>query len=198
MTNPSKHKILCYKGSISSPVDNTSIFCSLTNQRNGDIMYMIMSKPSAEMRLQYLMASVLTLSHNQDEEKRRPCSLRMVLSRKPIEFDSKAYKVMISNLMMNEAVISIDDYGYSQLKKMQKEYNSPALNYFLEKYPTIDSLPITKRLTVRDCAYINEKFLDSSMILLKKQISYILNLYCGVTLPHFGIPKPNPRKSIRF
>jgi transcriptional regulator with XRE-family HTH domain len=161
MTNPFKHKILCYKGSISSPVDNTSIFCSLTNQRNGDIMYMIMSKPSAEMRLQYLMASVLTLSHNQDEEKRRPCSLRMVLSRKPIEFDSKAYKVMISNLMMNEAVISIDDYGYSQLKKMQKEYNSPALNYFLEKYPTIDSLPITKRLTVRDCAYINEKFLDS-------------------------------------
>lgn len=153
---------LCYEGSVSSPVDNTSIFCSLTNQRNGDIMYMIMSKPSAEMRLQYLMASVLTLSHHQDEEKHRPCSLRMVLSRRPIEFDSKAYKVMISNLMMNEAVISIDDYGYSQLKEKQKEYDSSALDYFLEKYPTIDSLPrIPKRLTVRDCAYINEKFLDS-------------------------------------
>ncbi|MCI7180195.1 helix-turn-helix transcriptional regulator [Dorea sp. YH-dor228] len=162
MTNPSKHRILCYEGSVSSPVDNTSIFCSLTNQRNGDIMYIIMSKPSAEMRLQYLMASVLTLSHHQDEEKHRPCSLRMVLSRRPIEFDSKAYKVMISNLMMNEAVISIDDYGYSQLKEKQKEYDSSALDYFLEKYPTIDSLPrITKRLTVRDCAYINEKFLDS-------------------------------------
>lgn len=162
MTNPSKHRILSYEGSISSPVDNTSIFCSLTNQRDGDIMYMIMSKPSNEMRLQYLMASVLTLSRHQDEEKHRPCSLRMVLSRSPIEFDSKAYKVMISNLMMNEAVISIDDYGYSQLKEKQKEYDSPVLDYFLEKYPTIDSLPrIPKRLTVRECAYINEKFLDN-------------------------------------
>lgn len=162
MTNPSKHKILCYEGSVSSPVDNTSIFCSLTSQRNGDIMYMIMSKPSAEMKLQYLMASVLTLSHHQDEEKHRPCSLRMILSRRPIEFDSKAYKVMSSNLMMNEAVISIDDYGYSQLKEKQKEYDSPALDYFLEKYPTIGSLPrVTKRLTVQNCAYINEKFLDS-------------------------------------
>ena len=69
---------------------------------------------------------------------------------------------MISNLMMNEAVISIDDYGYSQLKEKQKEYDSPALDVFLEKYPTIDSLPRTKRyLTVRNCAYINEKFLDN-------------------------------------
>lgn len=121
-----------------------------------------MSKPSTEKRLRYLMASVLTLSHHQDEERHRPCSLRMVLSRKPIEFDSKAYKVMISNLMMNEAVIMIDDYGYSQLKEKQKEYDSPALEVFLEKYPTIDSLPATKKnLTVRNCAYINEKFLDS-------------------------------------
>ena len=64
--------------------------------------------------------------------------------------------------MMNEAVISIDDYGYSQLKEKQKEYDSPALDVFLEKYPTIDSLPRTKRyLTVRNCAYINEKFLDN-------------------------------------
>lgn len=108
------------------------------------------------------IASVLTLSRHQDEEKHRPCSLRMVLSRNPIDFDSKAYTVMISNLMMNEAVISIDDYGYSQLKEKQKKYDSPALDYFLEKYPTISSLPrITKRLTVQDCAYINEKFLDS-------------------------------------
>lgn len=123
---------------------------------------MIMSKPSAEMKLQYLMASVLTLSHHQDEEKHRPCSLRMILSRRPIEFDSKAYKIMISNLMMNEAVISIDDYGYSQLKEKQKEYDSPALDYFLERYPTISSLPrVAKRLTVQNCAYINEKFLDS-------------------------------------
>lgn len=162
MTNPSKHKILCYEGSVTSPVDNTSVFCSLTRQSDGDIMYMIMSKPSTEKRLRYLMASVLTLSHHQDEERHRPCSLRMVLSRKPIEFDSKAYKVMISNLMMNEAVIMIDDYGYSQLKEKQKEYDSPALEVFLEKYPTIDSLPTTKKnLTVRNCAYINEKFLDS-------------------------------------
>lgn len=162
MTNPSEHKILCYEGSASSPVDNTSIFCSLTRQSDGDIMYMIMSKPSTEKRLQYLTASVLTLSHHQDEERHRPCSLRMILSRKPIKFDSKAYKVMISNLMMNEAVISIDDYGYSQLKEKQKEYDSPALDVFLEKYPTIDSLPRTKRyLTVRNCAYINEKFLDN-------------------------------------
>ena len=162
MTNPSEHKVLSYEGSVSSPVDNTSIFCSLTRQSDGDIMYMIMSKPSTEKRLQYLMASVLTLSHHQDEERHRPCSLRMVLSRKPIKFDSKAYKVMISNLMMNEAVISIDDYGYSQLKEKQKEYDSPALEAFLEKYPTIDSLPRTKKnLTVRNCAYINEKFLDS-------------------------------------
>lgn len=162
MTNPSTHRILCYEGSISSPVDNTSLFCALTNQRDGDIMYMIMSKPSAEMKLQYLMASVLTLSRHQDEEKHRPCSLRMVLSRNPIKFDSKAYKIMISNLMMNEAVISIDDYGYSQLKEKQKEYDSPALDYFLEKFPTINSLPeIKKRLTVQNCAYINEKFLDS-------------------------------------
>ena len=162
MTNPSEHKILCYDGSASSPVDNTSIFCSLTRQSDGDIMYMIMSKPSTEKRLQYLTASVLTLSHHQDEERHRPCSLRMILSRKPIKFDSKAYKVMISNLMMNEAVISIDDYGYSQLKEKQKEYDSPALDVFLEKYPTIDSLPRTKRyLTVRNCAYINEKFLDN-------------------------------------
>ena len=100
MTNPSEHKILCYEGSASSPVDNTSIFCSLTRQSDGDIMYMIMSKPSTEKRLQYLTASVLTLSHHQD--------------------------------------------------------------VFLEKYPTIDSLPRTKRyLTVRNCAYINEKFLDN-------------------------------------
>ena len=161
MTNPSEHKILCYEGSVSSPVDNTSIFCSLTRQSDGDIMYMIMSKPSSEKRLQYLMASILTLSHHQDEERHRPCSLRMILSRKPIKFDSKAYKVMISNLMMNEAVISIDDYGYSQLKEKQKEYDSPALDVFLKKYPTIDSLPKTKNLTVRNCAYINEKFLDS-------------------------------------
>ena len=162
MTNPSENRILCYEGKISAPVDNTSMFCSLTNQKDGDIMYMIMSKPSAEMRLQYLMASVLTLSRHQDEEKHRPCSLRMILSRSPIKFDSKAYKVMISNLMMNEAVIPIDDYGYSQLKANQKEYDSPALNCFLEKYPTIDSLPKrNKRLTVRNCAYINEKFLDS-------------------------------------
>lgn len=162
MTNPSKCRILCYEGSLSCPVDNTSIFCSLTNQSDGDIMYMIMSKPSAEMRLQYLLASVLTLSRHQDEEKHRPCSLRMVLSREPIKFDSKAYKVMISNLMMNEAVISIDDYGYSQLKEKQKEYDSPALNRFLEKHPTIDSLPKQKKyLTVQNCAYINEKFLDN-------------------------------------
>lgn len=162
MTNPSMHRIQCYEGSVSSPVDNTSIFCSLTGQRDGDIMYMIMSKPSTEKRLQYLTASVLTLSRHQDEEKHRPCSLRMILSRKPIKFDSKVYKVMISNLMMNEAVISIDDYGYSQLKEKQKEYASPALDYFLKKYPTIDSLPKTKKyLTVRNCVYINEKFLDS-------------------------------------
>ena len=74
MTNPSEHKILCYEGSASSPVDNTSIFCSLTRQSDGDIMYMIMSKPSTEKRLQYLTASVLTLSHHQDEERHRPCS----------------------------------------------------------------------------------------------------------------------------
>ena len=46
--------------------------------------------------------------------------------------------------------------------KKQKEYDSSALDYILDKYPTIDSLPrIPKRLTVRDCAYINEKFLVS-------------------------------------
>lgn len=162
MTNPSTHRILCYVGKISSPIDNISIFCSLTNQENGDIMYMIMTKPSAETKLQYLMASVLTLSRHQDEEKHRPCSLRMVLCRRPIEFDSKAYKIMISNLMMNEAVITIDDYGYSQLKEKQKEYDSPALNYFLKEYPTIYNLPTQpNRLTVRNCAYITEKFLDS-------------------------------------
>ncbi len=162
MTDPSRHKILCYKGTVSSPVDNTSIFCSLTNPANGDIMYMIMSKPSAERKLHYLMSSVLILSHHQDEEKQRPCSLRMILSRKPIEFDSKTYKIMISNLMMNEAVISIDDFGYSQLIEKQKEYDSPALDYFLVHYPTIHSLPEKGNiLTVHNCAYINEKFLDS-------------------------------------
>lgn len=162
MTNPSTYKTLCYQGNISSPVDNTSIFSSLTNSEDGDIMYMIMSKPSAEKKLQYLMASVLTLSRHQDEERHRPCSLRMILSRTPIKFDSKAYKTMISNLMMNDAVISVDDFGYSQLKEKQKEYDSPALDTFLEKYPTIDKFPKTnKSLTVRNCAYINEKFLDS-------------------------------------
>ena len=85
----------------------------------------------------------------------------MIFSRRPIEFDSEAYKVMISNLMMNEAVISIDDYGYDQLKEKQKEYDSPALDCFLEKYPTIDSFPTKKYTTVRDCVYINEMFLNN-------------------------------------
>ena len=68
----------------------------------------------------------------------------MILSRKPIKFDSKAYKVMISNLMMNEAVISIDDYGYSQLKEKQKEYDSPALMSSLRNIRLLTAFPEPK------------------------------------------------------
>ena len=88
--------------------------------------------------------------------------MQPVLSRKPIAFDSLAYKVMLSNLMMNDSVIRIDDSGYGELKKYQDKYESAALDEFLNKYPSIGDMDGgSNYIEVHNCAFINESLIKS-------------------------------------
>ena len=164
MTNPNTPHILEYTGTISCPVDNFSVFGALENSREKDLLYLIMSKPSSESQLKFALASALMLSRHEDQEHHRPCSLRMILSREYIEFDSQEYKVLISNLMMNDAVIRIDEEGYNILRQNQEKYDSPALDFLFEMYPNISDF-IPPDVTVNKCAFIEEGFLDT----LKKE-----------------------------
>ena len=96
------------------------------------------------------------------EHKHRPCSLRMILSRERIELNSLEYTVVEANLMMNDSVIRIDDHGYEELKKYQKDYRSKALDSFLQIYPSIDSMNgESYYINVHSCAYIDETLIKS-------------------------------------
>lgn len=193
MTNPELQTVLQYEGIVSAPVDNCSIFSSLKNKKDGDTLYLIMSKPSHEKTLKYMVASVLTRSRHRDEERRRPCVLRMIFSRKPFEFDSKAYKVLRSELMMNDSVIRIDEEGYNELKNFQKDYDSPALDCFLEEYPDLESFSQDKHpRTVNRCAYIDEGFIRTfkDNTLTKTDIIYLEALLRWHSLaPWYSKPK---------
>lgn len=156
MSDYSKKSISYYSGTLSAPVDNYNIFASLSNDYNNEIIYMIMNKASSARTLNYLMASFLRVSEDFDEEKRRPRFSRMIFSRKPINYDSPAYIVMSSNLMMNSSYIKIDSFGYEQLKNNRDVYNSTILNDFLDRYPTFASLTNNKLVIKQETAYIRE------------------------------------------
>lgn len=78
-----------------------------------------MNKPSGVKTLNYLMALFLRVSEDFDEEKRHPRFSRMIFSRKPIKYDSQAYIIMSSNLMMNSSTIKINSFGDEELKKIE-------------------------------------------------------------------------------
>ena len=141
---------------LSAPVDNYNVFASFSNDYTNDIVYMIMDKPSGVKTLNYLMASFLSVSEDFDEEKRHPRFSRMIFSRKPIKYDSQAYIVMSSNLMMNSSTIKIDSFGYEELKKNRDAYNSTVLNNFLDRYPTFASLTNNELVTKQETAHIRE------------------------------------------
>ena len=162
MTNPHDLTVLCYEGMVSNPVNPHTAFTALSNATGDDIIYMIIDMLSVEKKCKCIMAEVISLSRHKVEERHRPCSLRMILSRKPIAFDSLAYKVMLSNLMMNDSVIRIDDSGYGELKKYQDKYESAALDEFLNKYPSIGDMDGgSNYIEVHNCAFINESLIKS-------------------------------------
>lgn len=161
MTNPQTLSILTYEGVPSSFANSHAVSLALSNKEGNDIMFMIIDTLSVEKASRYIMSAVLSLSRNKVEEKHRPCSLRMILSRKLIEFDSPAYKIMLSNLMMNDSVIRIDEQGYSELRKFQNQYDSTALNTFFQKYPDIEHMTREGFIDVNRCAFINESLLQN-------------------------------------
>lgn len=162
LTNPVSLTVLQYDGTANFTPNRHAIFATLTNEKDGDIMYLIADTLSVEKNSKYIMASVLFLSKNKNEFHRRPCSSRMILSRNIISLGAPIYNVMIANLMMNDNVIRIDDQGYEELKKHQEQYASPALNLFLEKYPSIELMKNESNfINVHNCAYINEPIIKS-------------------------------------
>lgn len=161
LTNPQTMSVLHYEGDVRCPANTHALFATLTNKKDGDIIYMILDTLSVEKDVKYIMASVLLLARNVVEHKHRPCSLRMILSRKPIDRNSPAYTVMKSNLMMNDSVIRIDDQGYNELQKYREQYGSMALDSFLQKYPSIEYITDSNYINVHRCAYIDESLLKS-------------------------------------
>ena len=161
MTNPHTLNILQYTGMATTSPNENAIFASLHNQKDGDVIYLIIDKLYLKSEAKYVMASVLTLSKNKDEWHQRPCSMRMIMSRETIPVDSPSYSIMKSNLMMNDGVIRIDDHGYGELKRRQADYSCPALDRFLELYPDISVMAESSNfITVHNCAYISEDLLS--------------------------------------
>lgn len=174
LTNPASPTVLQYDGTASFTSDKYAIFATLTNEKDGDIMYLIVDTLSVEKNFKYVMASVLSLSKNKNKFHRFPCSLRMILSRNIISPGTPTYNIMIANLMMNDNVIRIDDQGYTELKKHQEQYASPALNLFLEKYPSIDLMKDESNfINVHNCAYINEPIIKSLKGVSSKDALYL-------------------------
>lgn len=161
MTNPQNKNILQYDGIATASQNENALFASLRNQEDGDVIYLIIDKLFLKTDVKYIMASVLTLSKSNDEWHRRPCSMRMIMSRDIIPIGSPSYRIMESNLMMNDSVIRIDDHGYGELKKLQSFYACPALDRFLELYPDISIMEESSNfITVHKCAYISEVLLS--------------------------------------
>lgn len=162
LSNPDSNNILQYDGVATLSMNGNALFATLTNQKDRDTIYLIIDNLYLKTDVKYIMASVLTLSKNKDEFHRRPCSLRMIMSRSILEPKSPAYDIMISNLMMNDSVIRIDDNGYGELLKLQSHYSCSALDRFLEMYPDINTMEETSNyITVHKCAYISESLLKN-------------------------------------
>jgi len=173
MTDPLKLSVLTYEGTISELANTHAVATTLSNLEGNDIINMIIDTLAVEKSSRYIMAAVLLLSRNKVEEKHRPCALRMILSRNKIEYGSSAYNILLSNLMLNDKVIRIDDQGYNELKKYQEWYASPALNAFIQKYPTIGNMDVSNYIEVHSCAYINESLIESLQELDDKDRQYL-------------------------
>lgn len=160
LTNPRRPVIARMDGSVSISQHNRTIFITPTTN-NDEIVFIIVHATNDDPEAEYAAASVLTLSKNREIKRRRPCSMRMILSRKPIATESRIYKKICAELMMNDDIIRIDEYGYSELKKNKDNYQSPALDKFLEIYPEIDALENDNRIKVSKCAFIRENLIGS-------------------------------------
>lgn len=156
LTNPTNIVVAQFDGTATLSPNGKTIFIEPSKYIDNEIFYVIADTIDTEQNFSFTLASVLTLAKNRIVTKRRPSCLRMALCRNIIPFNSRIYHIMTSNLMMNDNIIRIDEYGYYLLKKNQKEYNSPGLDAFLEQYPEIDSF-IGDGLSINKCAYIDEK-----------------------------------------
>ena len=161
LTNPRRPVIARLDGNITFSQHNRAIFITPNAQKDNEIIYIIVHTTNDDPEAEFAAASILTISKNRVIKRRRPCSMRMILSRNPIATDSRLYKILCSELMMNDDVIRIDENGYSELKKYRDEYQSVALNKFLEIYPDIDALENDNRIDVSKCAYIKENLIGS-------------------------------------
>ena len=162
MTDPSSLSVLRYEGILTYPSDRRAIFTTLVNKDLNDVIYVIIDTLSIEPEFNYTMANVLFLSSNKIYERRRPCSARMILSRIPLTYESPGYNAMLSNLMMNDRTIRLDEYGYNELIKLREYYASPALDIFLETYPSFKQFRNSNSQYIRFlyCAYIDEQFIS--------------------------------------
>lgn len=174
LTNPQTAHILQYDGTATLSPSKHAIFATLTNSNDEDSIYLIIDNLFLESNFKYIMASVLTLSKNKNKWHRRPCSLRLIMSREIIVPSTRSYNIMTSNLMMNDSIIRIDDHGYGELKKLQSHYACPALDRFLEMYPDINTMDESSNyITVHNCAYISETLIKNLKNIDPKDALYL-------------------------
>lgn len=150
MSDKYNHNIKHYQGTLVLSKQYSAGFISLYGQENGECSYIIVESPDSQ-KLKCRMAMVLTLSSI--DRHRRACTEKMLITKKRILENSRAYETLKSLLPMNDSVIRITNEQYEMLLKELSASKNQQLREFAHAYSKLSDIE-KANLTIDKYEYI--------------------------------------------
>lgn len=150
MSDKYNHNIKHYQGTLVLSKQYSAGFISLYGQENGECSYIIVESPDSQ-KLKCRMAMVLTLSSI--DRHRRACTEKMLITKKRILENSRAYETLKSLLPMNDSVIRITNEQYEMLLKELSASKNQQLREFANTYSELSDIE-KANLTIDKYEYI--------------------------------------------
>lgn len=150
MSDKYNHNIKHYQGTLVLSKQYSAGFISLYGQENGECSYIIVESPDSQ-KLKCRMAMVLTLSSI--DRHRRACTEKMLITKKRILENSRAYETLKSLLPMNDSVIRITNEQYEMLLKELSASKNQQLREFANTYSKLSDIE-KANLTIDKYEYI--------------------------------------------
>lgn len=167
--NLKKKRIKKYSGNITISQKTKAVFCELESQQEGEKTYIIFDNQDLgeeQSTIQCCVAMVLTYSSKL--HRRRPCCERMIMSKKKIKPGTMEYESLKVCLRMNDNIVRITEWGYSELLKEVSKSEDKDLKEIVKCFPNLESLR-GNTVTIENCAFIPEGFIYSLNILSEIQ-----------------------------